>query len=96
MTILTAASENSDFLTIHSVFSSWRRAVANGSRVHKFCRENFLSHQNLQQIEELRQQFMGCVSALAICAKLTFVVDISLTPVSYKLTEPSLAILAGM
>ncbi|KAF8832459.1 hypothetical protein HHX47_DHR1001422 [Lentinula edodes] len=54
-------SENSDFLTLHNVFSSWRKACANANPgfVRKFCRQNFLSHQNLQQIEELRQQFLG-------------------------------------
>lgn len=51
--------DNSDFLTIHNAFSSWRRASENPSFVRKFCRVNFLSHQNLQQIEELRQQFLG-------------------------------------
>ncbi|KAI0702499.1 P-loop containing nucleoside triphosphate hydrolase protein [Cytidiella melzeri] len=52
--------ENSDFLTIHQAFSSWRSACAHGPLVvRKFCRDNFLSHQNLQQIEELRQQFLG-------------------------------------
>ncbi|KAF9270347.1 P-loop containing nucleoside triphosphate hydrolase protein [Marasmius fiardii PR-910] len=52
-------SENSDFLTLHNAFSSWRRACANPGQARKFCRQNFLSHQNLQQIEELRQQFLG-------------------------------------
>ncbi|KAI0318481.1 P-loop containing nucleoside triphosphate hydrolase protein [Amylostereum chailletii] len=52
-------TENSDFLTLHNAFSSWRRACANPGFVRKFCRTNFLSHQNLQQIEELRQQFIG-------------------------------------
>ncbi|KIK71157.1 hypothetical protein GYMLUDRAFT_66365 [Collybiopsis luxurians FD-317 M1] len=52
-------SENSDFLTIHNAFSSWRRASANSNHIRKFCRQNFLSQQNLQQIEELRQQFLG-------------------------------------
>ncbi|OBZ78804.1 putative helicase C15C4.05 [Grifola frondosa] len=50
--------ENSDFLTIHNAFASWRRACANGI-ARKFCKTNYLSHQNLQQIEELRQQFLG-------------------------------------
>ncbi|KAG6846023.1 hypothetical protein H0H87_011071 [Tephrocybe sp. NHM501043] len=53
------AKDNSDFLTIHNAFASWRRASANPSFVRKFCRMNYLSHQNLQQIEELRQQFLG-------------------------------------
>ncbi|KAF9474475.1 P-loop containing nucleoside triphosphate hydrolase protein [Pholiota conissans] len=52
-------TENSDFLTIHNAFSSWRRACANTNFARKFCRANFLSHQNLQQIEDLRQQFLG-------------------------------------
>ncbi|KAF8584485.1 P-loop containing nucleoside triphosphate hydrolase protein [Ramaria rubella] len=52
-------SDNSDFLTIHNAFASWRRASSNAGFVRKFCRQNFLSHQNLQQIEELRQQFLG-------------------------------------
>ncbi|TFK57142.1 P-loop containing nucleoside triphosphate hydrolase protein [Heliocybe sulcata] len=50
-------SENSDFLTIHNAFSSWRSCAP--GHAFKFCRQNFLSHQNLQQIEELRQQFLG-------------------------------------
>ncbi|KAJ7631081.1 P-loop containing nucleoside triphosphate hydrolase protein [Roridomyces roridus] len=52
-------TDNSDFLTIHNAFASWRRASSNPSSVRKFCRVNYLSHQNLQQIEELRQQFLG-------------------------------------
>ncbi|KAK0208360.1 P-loop containing nucleoside triphosphate hydrolase protein [Desarmillaria ectypa] len=51
--------DNSDFLTIHNAFSSWRRACGNPGVARNFCRVNFLSHQNLQQIEELRQQFLG-------------------------------------
>ncbi|KAK0506080.1 P-loop containing nucleoside triphosphate hydrolase protein [Armillaria luteobubalina] len=51
--------DNSDFLTIHNAFSSWRRACGNPGTARNFCRVNFLSHQNLQQIEELRQQFLG-------------------------------------
>ncbi|CAA7266563.1 unnamed protein product [Cyclocybe aegerita] len=51
--------ENSDFLTINNAFASWRRACANPGFGRKFCRTNFLSYQNLQQIEDLRQQFLG-------------------------------------
>ncbi|KAG1716543.1 hypothetical protein ID866_595 [Astraeus odoratus] len=50
---------NSDFLTIHNAFSSWRRACANPRTTHTFCRKNFLSHGNLLQIEELRQQLFS-------------------------------------
>ena len=57
-------TENSDFLTIHNAFSSWRRACSNPSvNIRKFCNQNYLSHQNLQQIEELRQQFLGCATS---------------------------------
>ncbi|KAJ7727845.1 P-loop containing nucleoside triphosphate hydrolase protein [Mycena maculata] len=56
---LAFRTENSDFLTIHNAFASWRRASATPSFVRKFCRVNYLSQQNLQQIEELRQQFLG-------------------------------------
>ncbi|KIL70700.1 hypothetical protein M378DRAFT_194963 [Amanita muscaria Koide BX008] len=53
-------TENSDFLTIHNAFSSWRHASSvSSSFVKRFCRTNYLSHQNLQQIEDLRQQFLG-------------------------------------
>lgn len=49
---------DSDFLTIANAFNSWRRAV--GQKHHFiFCRKSFLSHQTLQQMEELRQQYMA-------------------------------------
>ncbi|KAH9486800.1 putative helicase C15C4.05 [Psilocybe cubensis] len=51
--------ENSDFLTIHNAFSSWRTSCADPNFARKFCRKYFLSHQNLLQIEDLRQQFLG-------------------------------------
>lgn len=51
--------DNSDFLTMHNAFSRWRRVSSDGESEHKFCRKNFLSRQNLQQIEELRQQFLA-------------------------------------
>ncbi|PCH33517.1 pre-mRNA-splicing factor ATP-dependent RNA helicase prp22 [Wolfiporia cocos MD-104 SS10] len=55
---LTYRIENSDFLTIHNAFSKWREACNNGIG-RQYCRDNYLSYQNLQQIEELRQQFLG-------------------------------------
>lgn len=55
----TFRSGDSDFLTIHNAFDSWRKASANGGYVYKFCRVNYISHQNMQQIEALRQQFLG-------------------------------------
>ncbi|KAJ3811403.1 P-loop containing nucleoside triphosphate hydrolase protein [Lentinula aff. lateritia] len=73
-------SENSDFLTLHNVFSSWRKAGANSNSgfVRKFCRQNFLSHQNLQQIEELRQQFLGyLIDASFIQVDKSFIRDLN-------------------
>ncbi|KAH6917258.1 pre-mRNA-splicing factor ATP-dependent RNA helicase prp22 [Coprinopsis sp. MPI-PUGE-AT-0042] len=52
--------ENSDFLTLHNAYSSWRIACHNPTvNIRKFCQSNYLSHSNLQQIEELRQQFLS-------------------------------------
>lgn len=50
---------NSDFLTLVNAFESWRRASDNPNFVRTFCKRNYLSHQNLQQIEELRQQLLS-------------------------------------
>ncbi|BEJ01119.1 hypothetical protein CcaverHIS631_0509760 [Cutaneotrichosporon cavernicola] len=50
---------NNDFFTIVNVFDTWRRAHDNASFVRTFCKRNYVSHQNLQQIEELRQQLMA-------------------------------------
>ncbi|EUC64491.1 P-loop nucleoside triphosphate hydrolase, putative, partial [Rhizoctonia solani AG-3 Rhs1AP] len=55
-----AAKHNSDFLALVNAFNSWKRTLSNGQHIaRKFCRESYLSYQNLQQIEDLRQQFMG-------------------------------------
>ncbi|KAF8844041.1 P-loop containing nucleoside triphosphate hydrolase protein [Paxillus ammoniavirescens] len=70
--------DNSDFLTIHNAFASWRRASANSGFVRKFCRKNFLSHENLLQIEELRQQFLGyLVDSSFIDVDMSFVKELS-------------------
>ncbi|GAA5993713.1 hypothetical protein JCM10908_001342 [Rhodotorula pacifica] len=50
--------ENSDFLTMYNAYCSWREACSNNYE-REFCRKSFLSLQNLQQIEELRQQFFS-------------------------------------
>lgn len=49
---------HSDFLTIANAFNCWRRSVKQNHHF-VFCRKSFLSHQALQQIEELRQQYMA-------------------------------------
>ncbi|KAF8216088.1 P-loop containing nucleoside triphosphate hydrolase protein [Mycena galopus ATCC 62051] len=69
-------TENSDFLTIHNAFASWRRT--NPSFAREFCRKNYLSHQNLQQIEELRQQFLGyLIDSSFIQADKTFIRELT-------------------
>ncbi|KAL1952101.1 hypothetical protein VTO73DRAFT_1250 [Trametes versicolor] len=74
---LSFRTENSDFLTLHNAFASWRRASGNGI-ARKFCKSNYLSHQNLQQIEELRQQFLGyLVDSSFIHVDRAFVRDLS-------------------
>ncbi|KAF9456536.1 P-loop containing nucleoside triphosphate hydrolase protein [Collybia nuda] len=71
-------TENSDFLTIHNAFASWRRASANPAFIRNFCRVNYLSHQNLQQIEELRQQFLGyLIDSSFIQVDKTFIRELS-------------------
>lgn len=50
--------ENSDFLTLFNAYNSWREASSNGYD-REFCRKSFLSQQNFQMIEELRQQYFS-------------------------------------
>ncbi|KAM0753239.1 P-loop containing nucleoside triphosphate hydrolase protein [Meredithblackwellia eburnea MCA 4105] len=50
--------ENSDFLTTYNAYCSWRQASSNGFE-RDFTRKNFLSQQNFQMIEELRQQYFS-------------------------------------
>lgn len=64
-------TENSDFLTIHDAFSSWRRTCANGqAAVRKFCRDNFISHQVrlLPSASELNSEASRCC-CYRICNK---------------------------
>ncbi|KAI0307778.1 P-loop containing nucleoside triphosphate hydrolase protein [Multifurca ochricompacta] len=73
-------TDNSDFLTMHNAFASWRRASSDVNIARKFCRLNFLSQQNLQQIEELRQQFFAyLIDAKFIEADKAFVKQLSRT-----------------
>ncbi|KAH8915725.1 P-loop containing nucleoside triphosphate hydrolase protein [Atractiella rhizophila] len=50
--------ENSDFLAFYKAYVMWRQACQSNS-FREFCRKNFLSHQNLIQIEELRGQYFN-------------------------------------
>ncbi|KAE8210621.1 hypothetical protein CF327_g5518 [Tilletia walkeri] len=49
---------DSDFLTVANAFNAWRRSCGNNHH-WQFCNRTFLSHQTLQQIEDLRQQYMA-------------------------------------
>ncbi|KAI9253572.1 P-loop containing nucleoside triphosphate hydrolase protein [Sporodiniella umbellata] len=57
---------DSDFLTLYMAYSAWREKLISirgkpGSTRHmqEFCKENFLSQQNLETIEEMKRQFLG-------------------------------------
>ncbi|ORX35792.1 P-loop containing nucleoside triphosphate hydrolase protein [Kockovaella imperatae] len=50
---------DSDFLTLANVFDSWRRVSSSQENIRVFCRGNYLSQQNLQQIEESRRQLLS-------------------------------------
>ncbi|KAG8913919.1 hypothetical protein FRC01_004323 [Tulasnella sp. 417] len=52
-------SDNSDFLTVHNAFSAWRKVLDKTGMARKFCRENYVSFQTMQQIEEIRQQLLA-------------------------------------
>ncbi|KAL8690220.1 MAG: hypothetical protein Q9218_004283 [Villophora microphyllina] len=48
---------DSDLLTVYNAYTAWRRVCStNGSSEQQFCRKNFLSQQNLSNIEELKAQ----------------------------------------
>lgn len=68
-------ADNSDFLTIHTAFAAWRRSASQGF-AYKFCRKNFLSNENLLQIEELRQQFLGLVMCPIYITSLTLLLQL--------------------
>lgn len=56
---MSFAVDNNDFLTIVNLFDTWRRAHDNTNFVRTFCKRFYVSHQTLQQIEELRQQLLA-------------------------------------
>ncbi|KAI4101868.1 MAG: hypothetical protein L6R37_004743 [Teloschistes peruensis] len=48
---------DSDLLTIFNAYAAWRRVcTSNATSEQQFCRKNFLSAQNLSNIEELKAQ----------------------------------------
>ncbi|KAL4215433.1 ATP-dependent RNA helicase dhx29 [Rhizopus microsporus] len=56
----------SDFLTMYQAYDAWRNYLmqVRGKpgwlrHMHEFCKENFLSQQNLEMIEEMKRQFLA-------------------------------------
>ncbi|KAL8974277.1 MAG: hypothetical protein Q9197_001480 [Variospora fuerteventurae] len=48
---------DSDLLTVYNAYCSWRRTCnTSGASEEEFCRKNYLSQQNLANIEELKGQ----------------------------------------
>ena len=49
----------SDHLTLLNVYDAWCAVPQRHQR--DFCRDNFLAHQSLEQIRDLKKQLLGCV-----------------------------------
>ncbi|KAF9931562.1 hypothetical protein FBU30_009947 [Linnemannia zychae] len=51
---------DSDMLTWYNAYLGWRQAYqARPNGIYDYCRKNFLSHQNLSMIEDMKKQFLG-------------------------------------
>ncbi|KAG0229491.1 ATP-dependent RNA helicase dhx29, partial [Mortierella sp. GBA43] len=51
---------DSDMLTWFNAYLGWRKTYQEKtSGIYDYCRENFLSHQNLVMIEDMKKQFLG-------------------------------------
>jgi ATP-dependent RNA helicase DHX29 len=64
-TRLAFSKGNSDLLTAYNAYGSWRRISQNqASHISPFnyCRKNYLSHQNLQNIEDLKGQLLSSLA----------------------------------
>uniref|UniRef100_A0A6J0TQ65 RNA helicase n=1 Tax=Pogona vitticeps TaxID=103695 RepID=A0A6J0TQ65_9SAUR len=60
---LEFARENSDHLTLLQAYKGWRLSSKQSFEAsHKFCRENFLSENTLQEMARLKMQFMELLS----------------------------------
>ncbi|KAG1404697.1 hypothetical protein G6F60_004143 [Rhizopus arrhizus] len=62
---------NSDFLTVYQAYEVWRDELMSVRgkpgwirKMHEFCKENYLSHQNLETIEEMKRQFLGLLISI--------------------------------
>ncbi|KAF2436242.1 P-loop containing nucleoside triphosphate hydrolase protein [Tothia fuscella] len=62
-TRLAFARGNSDLLTAYNAYTSWRKVCQSGNMSpFTWCRKNYLSHQYLQNIEELKGQLLASLS----------------------------------
>jgi len=51
---------DSDMLTWYNAYLGWRQAYqAKPNGIYDYCRKNFLSHQNLTMMEDMKKQFLG-------------------------------------
>lgn len=67
---------NSDFLTIYKAYDIWRETLVDlrdnqkssasnlMRKMRKFCKDNFLSEQNLEMIEEMKRQYLGLLVSI--------------------------------
>lgn len=66
---------NSDFLTIYNAYSAWRRHITEAQasnqstssvfrKLRAFCKENFLSQQNLEMMEDMKRQYFGLLVSI--------------------------------
>jgi ATP-dependent RNA helicase DHX29 len=60
---LAFAKGDSDLLTAHNAYTTWRRIYQTPNQsVHAFCKKNYLSHQNLCNIEDLKGQLLSSLA----------------------------------
>ncbi|KAJ7341234.1 hypothetical protein JRQ81_005102 [Phrynocephalus forsythii] len=60
---LEFARENSDFLALLQAYKGWRLSSKQSYEAsHRFCRENFLSENTLQEMARLKMQFVELLS----------------------------------
>ncbi|KAF9429911.1 hypothetical protein BGZ94_009026 [Podila epigama] len=51
---------DSDMLTWYNAYLGWRQAYqTKPNKISDYCRKNFLSHQNLTMMEDMKKQFLG-------------------------------------
>ncbi|KAK6851707.1 helicase associated domain-containing protein [Apiospora arundinis] len=50
---------DSDLLTVYNAYLAWKNVIQQNAPVFQFCKKNFLSHQNLLNIEDLKGQLIA-------------------------------------